>query len=56
MLWLQLQKDCKGLTETLSTNADLLAVDFVDGAVNLLDVVRVRDDLVAGDDVLVVSS
>jgi len=50
------QKDCKRLTESLSTNADLLAVDFVDGTVDFLDVVRVGDDLVTGDDVLAISN
>jgi len=49
-----LLRNCKGLTESLSTDADLLAVDFVDSAVDLLDVVRVRDDLVTGDDVLAI--
>ena len=38
--------------EALATNADFLAVGFVDGAVNQLDIVRVGDDLVAGDNVL----
>jgi hypothetical protein len=39
-------------TEGLATNGDLGAVGLVDDAVNLLDVVRVGDDLVVGDDVL----
>jgi hypothetical protein len=39
-------------TERLSTNGDLLAVGLVGNAVDLLEVVRVGDDLVVGDDVL----
>jgi hypothetical protein len=39
-------------TECLSTNGDLGAVGLVDDAVDLLDVVRVGDDLVAGEDIL----
>jgi hypothetical protein len=39
-------------TERLSTNGDLPAVGLVGNAVNLLEVVRVGDDLVVGDDVL----
>lgn len=38
--------------EVLATDRDLLAVGLVDSAVNLLEVVRVGDDLVAGDEVL----
>ena len=53
---LLVQKNIKRLTESLSTNADLLAVNFVDSAVDLLDVVRVRDDLVTCDDVLAISN
>ena len=40
----------------LATDGDLLAVGFVDDAVNLFEVVRVGDDFVAGDEVLVVVS
>jgi hypothetical protein len=39
-------------TEALASNADLLAVGLVDDTVNLLEVVRVGDDLVTGKDVL----
>lgn len=39
-------------TERLSTNGDLPAVGLVGNAVDLLDVVRVGDDLVVGDEVL----
>jgi hypothetical protein len=39
-------------TKRLSTNSDLPAVGLVGNAVDLLDVVRVGDDLVVGDDVL----
>lgn len=39
-------------TEVLGTDGDSLAVGLVDGVVNLLKVVRVRDELVAGDNVL----
>jgi hypothetical protein len=39
-------------TKRLSTNGDLPAVGLVGNAVDLLDVVRVGDDLVVGDDVL----
>ena len=38
--------------DTLTTDGNLLAVGFVDGAFDLLDVVGVGDQLVAGDDVL----
>ena len=38
--------------DVVAANADLLAVALVRDAVDLLEVVRVRDDLVAGDDVL----
>lgn len=39
-------------TERLGTDGDLLAVGLVNGSVNLLEVVRVGDELVAGEDVL----
>jgi hypothetical protein len=39
-------------TKRLSTNSDLPAVGLVGNAVDLLDVVRVGDDLVVGNDVL----
>jgi hypothetical protein len=39
-------------TERLSTNGDLPAVGLVGNAVDQLEVVRVGDDLVIGDDVL----
>ena len=38
--------------EGLTTNGDLGAVGLVDDTVNLLEVVRVGDELVTGDDVL----
>ena len=38
--------------EGLTTDSDLGAVGLVDNAVDLLEVVRVRDELVVGDDVL----
>jgi hypothetical protein len=38
--------------KTLTTDADLLAVGFVCYSINLLEVVRVGDDLVVGDEVL----
>lgn len=38
--------------EGLTTNGDLGAVGLEDNAVDLLEVVRVRDELVAADDVL----
>jgi len=38
--------------EVLGTEGDLLAVGLVNGAADLLEVVRVGDELVAGDDVL----
>jgi len=38
--------------EGLTTDGDLGAVGLVGNAVNLLEVVRVGDELVAGDDVL----
>lgn len=37
----------------LVADGDLLAVGLVDGAINLLEVVAVGDDLVARDDVLI---
>ena len=40
------------LTDVLSTDGDLLAVGLVDGAVDLLQVVGVGDELVIGDEVL----
>lgn len=39
-------------TESLASDSDLGAVGLVGDAVNLLEVVRVGDDLVTGDDVL----
>ena len=39
-------------TKALAADADLLAVDLVCDAVDLLEVVRVGDDLVVGEDVL----
>ena len=39
-------------TEGLTTDGDPLAVSLVDNAVDLLEVIGVRDDLVVGDDVL----
>jgi len=39
-------------TERLSTNGDLPAVGLVGNAVDQLEVIRVGDDLVIGDDVL----
>ena len=36
----------------LAADGDLLAVGFVDGAVDFLDAVGVGDELVAGEDVL----
>ena len=39
-------------TDVLATNSDTGAVGLVDDTVNLLEVVRVGDDLVAGDDIL----
>ena len=39
-------------TDVLATNSDTGAVGLVDDAVNLLEVVGVRDDLVTGEDVL----
>jgi hypothetical protein len=47
-----LQRGAEKRTKRLSTNGDLPAVGFVGNAVNLLEVVRVGDDLVVGDDVL----
>ena len=41
--------------DALVSNADLLAVGFVGNAVDLLEPVRVGDDLVAGDDVLLLA-
>jgi len=38
--------------EALAANGDLGAVGLVDDAVDFLEVVRVRDQLVVGDDVL----
>jgi len=38
--------------EALASDGDLLAVGLVDGAVDFLEVVRVGDQLIAGDDVL----
>lgn len=40
------------LTEGLASNGDLGAVGLVDDTVNLLEVVRVGDDLVTGEDIL----
>jgi len=40
----------------LATDGDLLAVGFVGNVVNLFEVVRVRDDFVAGEKVLVAVS
>jgi hypothetical protein len=39
-------------TEALASNADHLAVGLVGNAVNLLEVIRVGDDLVIGEDIL----
>ena len=39
-------------TEGLTTDVDLLAVGLVDDTVNLLEIVRVGDDLVTGEDIL----
>jgi hypothetical protein len=39
-------------TEVLAPNADQLAVGLVGDAVDLLKVIRVRDDLVIGEDIL----
>ena len=39
-------------TELLASNSDLAAVGLVGDAVNLLDVVRVGDDLIVGDKIL----
>lgn len=39
-------------TDVVVANGDLLAVGLVDGAVNLLQVVGVGDQLITGDDVL----
>jgi len=39
-------------TDFDSAKSDHGAVDFVDGAIDLLQIIGVRDDLVAGDDVL----
>jgi hypothetical protein len=39
-------------TDVFGTDGDLLAVGLVDDAINLLQVVRVGDDLVTGDKVL----
>ena len=47
---------CRGHTEALASNGDLLAVGLVDDAVNLLEVIRVGDDLVAGEQVLKTTS
>lgn len=44
--WVGANVDC------LTTDGDLLAIGLVDDAVDLFEVVRVGDDLVAGDDVL----
>ncbi len=41
-----------GHTEGLTTDVDLLAVGLVDDTVNLLEIVRVGDDLVVGEDIL----
>lgn len=41
-----------GHTEGLTTDGDLLAVGLVDNTVDLLEIIRVRDDLVVGDDIL----
>jgi hypothetical protein len=38
--------------EGLAANGNLFAIGLVDGPVNLLEVIRVGDDLVVGDDVL----
>lgn len=42
----------EGLTDVVVADGDLLAVGLVDGAVDLLQVVGVGDELVTGDDVL----
>ncbi len=39
--------------DVVAADGDFLAVGLVDGAVDFFDVVGVRDELVAGDDVLV---
>jgi acyl dehydratase len=39
-------------TEALAANADLLAVGLICDTVDFLEVVRVGDDLVVGEDVL----
>jgi len=50
---LGLLRGCVGAgVEGLAANGDLSAVGLVDDAVDLLEVVGVRDELVAGDDVL----
>jgi hypothetical protein len=38
--------------EGLAANGNLFAIGLVDGTINLLEVIRVGDDLVVGDDVL----
>jgi len=38
--------------DVFGADGDLFAVGFVDGAVDLFEVVRVGDDFVAGDNVL----
>jgi hypothetical protein len=43
-------------TNVVHAQGDLLAVGFVDGAIDLLQVVRVGDDLVIGDEVLQIMS
>lgn len=40
------------LTDVVDTPGNPLAIDLIDRIVNLLEFVRVGDDLVAGDDVL----
>lgn len=42
--------------DALAANGDLRAVGLVDGTIDLLEVVRVGDQLVAGDEVLRVES
>jgi hypothetical protein len=45
-------KSVRGRTDVVVADGDLLAVGLVGYAINLLEIVRVGDDLVAGDEVL----
>lgn len=40
------------LTKAFSSNLDLLAIRLVYNSIDFLQIIDIRDDLVAGDDVL----